>query len=53
MHDDMPNGRKVMMLRALKLSGIAALVLAGVSVGSQPADACCNYGYYAPAPVVV
>ena len=28
-------------------------MLAGVSVGSQPADACCNYGYYAPAPVVV
>jgi hypothetical protein len=43
-----------MMLRALKMSGLAALVFAGVSGGSQPAAAqCCGYGYYQPAPVVV
>jgi hypothetical protein len=42
-----------MMLRALKMSGLAALVFAGVSAGSQPAAAqCCGYGYY-QAPVVV
>ena len=42
-----------MTLRALKLSGVAALLFAGILGGSQPAAACCNYGYYAPAPVVV
>lgn len=48
-----PYGRKVMSLRALKLSGIAALVFVGMAGVSQPAAAQCGCGGYAVAPVVV
>ena len=42
-----------MSLRALKLSGIAALVFVGMAGVSQPAAAQCGCGGYAVAPVVV
>jgi hypothetical protein len=54
MHEAMPTGRKVMILRALKSSGVAALLFAGMLAGSPPAAAQCGgCGGYAVAPVVV